>query len=230
MIKLVIFDFDDTLIDNQILDYQSFKVISLSKNLPYPTKNELTYLRKNNYLASDIVSWISSKSTIEFNKKLFLKNRRIFLQNKNSINYLKIHSHVKNTFRFLKVHEIKIIICSLRTKKKIIELFLEKNKLSDYVDVIINNECNKLQNLNKKQPKNIKNILFKKILKTFTLKNSEVLSIGDSLIDENAAKKNHIAYFTMRFPNDPISRQKLKNQIHSFKKIPDFLYRINNYR
>ncbi len=228
MIKLIIFDFDDTLIDNQILDYNSFKILSLRNNLRYPTKKELIHFRKNNYLATQIISWISLKSNLEFNQNLYIKKRKQFLQSKNSIDYLKLRPNVKKFFKFLKFYGIKIIICTMRTNKKIIEIFLEKNKLLDYVDDIVYRRKNP-KNLAKKNPENIKNILIKNILKKFPFKKSEFLSIGDSVADEEAAKQNNISYFIMRFDNDHISRPKLKNQIDSYKEIINFLNRINNY-
>ena len=50
MIKLIIFDFDDTLIDNDKLDYQSFVSSFKEFGLSKPTLNDIIKYRKKVYL------------------------------------------------------------------------------------------------------------------------------------------------------------------------------------
>ena len=55
MIKLVIFDFDDTLTDNTILDHQAFKHPCRFLNLKIPEFNEMIKLRKKGCTAKQII-------------------------------------------------------------------------------------------------------------------------------------------------------------------------------
>ena len=83
MIKLVILDFDDTLINNQALDIESFKKTSNFFKSYNPTKEEIRKYRKRGLLASEIVNRIQKKSKQKFNKQKFMKYRKNFLESNN---------------------------------------------------------------------------------------------------------------------------------------------------
>jgi len=221
MIKIVILDFDDTLIDNQYLDYQSFKQSSLKNRLNVITKNDLKKMRQNSFNAKQIISKTYSHSEANLNNYLLL--RKEFLQSIDSLPYLKLRPNSKNFLKFLNQNKIKIIICTLRKNKKIIKNFLKEKKLVNLFSSIIYLNENDSQITSKKNPKKIKEYLVKQIILKNNKKNYEYLLIGDSVEDEYSAIKNNISYFIMRFENDIFNKPKLRNQKESFIEIKKFI-------
>ena len=67
MKKLLIIDFDDTLINNETLDYHSFKNTSSFFKSYIPTRKEIRKFRKRGFLASKIIKKIHKKSKQNFN-------------------------------------------------------------------------------------------------------------------------------------------------------------------
>jgi len=140
MIKLLIFDFDDTLINNETLDFQSFKNTSSFFKSYIPTRKEIRKFRTRGFLASKIIMKIQKKSKRNFNEQEFMKFRKEFLESDASIKYLKFQPHAKNSLKKLYSYNIPIVICSLRKHKSIIKKFLRTNNVHLYIDFILNNE------------------------------------------------------------------------------------------
>ncbi len=138
MIKLVIFDFDDTIIDNKNLDYQSFRQVSMNLNGYMPTKINISKLRKENYLAIEIVNWLLKKSKNRFIVTHFWEERLKFLESKKSLKYISLRPYSKLFLKKLKKHNIIVIIATLRKNKKILELFIENEGIMPYIDSIFN--------------------------------------------------------------------------------------------
>ena len=84
MIQLVIFDFDDTIIDNRFSDYQGFIIPCQKLKLFNPPLKEIYHLRKEGVLAKDIVLRLSKKHEKKFSIEKFLAIRRIFINGTNS--------------------------------------------------------------------------------------------------------------------------------------------------
>ena len=70
MIKLIIFDFDDTITDNSKLDFESFKAACSKFNIKNPLSfKKLVYFRKKSYTAKDILKFIKISSDKTFSSK-----------------------------------------------------------------------------------------------------------------------------------------------------------------
>jgi len=228
MIKLIILDFDDTLTDNQILDYQSFKIISMKLQSYIPSKNDIKNLRKKNYDAIEIIDWIEKKSKINFDKEKFFIQRDQFLESKHSVDYLKLQPFSKNAIKKLKSKDLTLVISSLREKKSIIKYFLETKGIFQFIDKIVTVNDKRLDTRNETLGTKMKKQLFKKILKDFGKKQFETISIGDSISDYKAAKVCGIKHITFQPKNPYILKQKLGKQIHSFKNLPQLMDDSNN--
>jgi phosphoglycolate phosphatase-like HAD superfamily hydrolase len=223
MIKLVIFDFDDTIINNNTLDYQSFKNSSIFFKLYIPSVNEIKKFRKKGYLASTIFDWIQKKSKKKINKYKFLNFRKQFLESNSSIKYLKFQPGAKNTLKKLNSYGIFIVICSLRKRKSIIKKFLKSNDVYSYIDHIINYEKGTLDTRKPKLSIKIKKIMFKKIMKQYKRKPEETMSIGNSIADYLAAKECGFLHYNLFFNNNHLPKSKLEPQLSSFREIFDIL-------
>lgn len=219
MIELVILDFDDTLIDNSILDYRSFVIICKRFNCYTPTKTEISFLRKKGYLAPDIVNWIHNKSKTKFDKKHFLNMRIEFLESKHSLDFLKLHPYVKYILSFLKKKKIRVVIATLRKKENIIRLFLKKENISSNIDMIFN--VKKKVNT-RKLPIAIeqKKKIYAKIIQRYNIDMERILSVGDAKADLIAAKKYKIRHIIFDKKSHRIEKTM---RIRSFLEIKRFI-------
>jgi len=195
MIRLVIFDFDDTIIDNKNLDYQSFKQISSELGGYIPTRQEIFDLRKKNFLAIDIIHWLVKKSKNRYSIKHFWRKRINFLGSINSLEYLSLRPYVKYLLQKLQKNQVIVVIATLRKNKNFLEIFLKKEGISHHIDLIYNLKDNKIETRKSSNAIKIKQNMIKLIQKSYGLKSNEILSIGDSLADYEAAKRckiNHV--------------------------------------
>ena len=99
MIRLIIFDFDDTITDNFMLDFKSFYLTCKKFGIKLPAKNKILKFRREGLLANDI-----SKQLIGNRKKndldSFITYRKKFLE-KNSIKYLGLKKDIKKSLKIL---------------------------------------------------------------------------------------------------------------------------------
>lgn len=172
MIKAIIFDFDNVLIDSrrQALTYQ--KVIFKHFNVEFPEGKRQRIL----YTISE-----EDQYKIFFSKV----NKKEFWNYANSLNFkkylksIKISRDSKILLKFLKNNKYKVAIVTNRsdTTYQILDYF----KIKDYFDVILTSEHIKKH---KPDPYPI-NLAVKKL----GLKKSEVLYVGDDKVDIEAGKK-----------------------------------------
>jgi len=218
MIELMIIDFDDTLIDNKVLDYRSFTTICKKFNCYIPTKSEIYFLRQRGYLAQDIIDWIYDRSKNGFDRKYFLNLRRRVLESRCSINFLRLRPHVRYILKMCKKNKIKIVIATLRKKERIIKLFLKKEKIDSNIDMIYNvkNKINtrKLPNAIKEKKK-----IYKKIIQRYDIDTKRIVSIGDAKADLIAAKTYEIKHLMF----DKSHYTKKSHTINSFIEIKRFI-------
>jgi phosphoglycolate phosphatase-like HAD superfamily hydrolase len=196
MIKSVIFDFDDTLIDNKELDYQGFVIPCLKLGLPLPTSKQIFHLRKNNFLAKDITINLRNRSKKQFSIKNFLSLRSTFLQSKESIPFLYLKIGTKSLLSFLKDNKIKCFLCSVRQNKQTILDFLRKNKIHNYFsNVYVMKDIGvEIENFNMSNRKLIKNSLIYKIIKNTQCVPNEIVFVGNSKEDLNSALDMHVNF------------------------------------
>ena len=108
MIKTVIFDFDDTITNNQLLDYMAFAVPSKKLGINRPTKLEILKARKKGSLVGDIISPYLRDQDTEIKKRFFLY-RTEFLNDINSINFLRAQKNLRQLLNNLEKREISCI-------------------------------------------------------------------------------------------------------------------------
>lgn len=226
MIKLIILDFDDTIVNNQILDYQSFKNSSKFFKSYTPSQVEVRRLRNKGFLASEIINRIQKKSKINFNEQEYIKFRKKFLESNISIKYLKLQPYVKDFFKKLYSYDIPIVICSLRKHKSIIKKFLRTHKVHWYIDSIVNYEKGNLDTTNPKNSLLVKTKMFKKVMKKYHLKPSEIFSLGNSISDYKSAKECGIKHYNIFFNHNYIPKPKFKH-LSSFNEFFKILTTIN---
>ena len=209
MIRLIIFDFDDTITDNFMLDLKSFYFTCKQFNVKLPTKNKILKFRRNGLLANDI-----SKHLVGNSKKIdldsFITYRKRFLED-NSVKYLKLKSNIKKLFGFIKTKEMKIVICSANKHKSIIEDFLKINKIFHNFSKILTMDDLGLtiDNSSFSNRVLIKKSLLHNLLKKFSISTSEIVFVGNSLEDLQSANYFEIPF--IRFQNNYLPLQKKKN-------------------
>jgi phosphoglycolate phosphatase-like HAD superfamily hydrolase len=221
MYQLIIFDFDDTLVDNSSIDYMGFKIPCKILNIQYPSKSELNVFRKKGLVAKEIIQIYSNIDNQTLTK--FLTLRKKFLL-KESINYLKIKPNTKLLLRRLEKANLKLIICSANNNKKLIDNFLKQNKLRTFFEQIyvINNLKIKLENNNHSNRILIKTSLIRLAIKQHQISTKNILYIGNSLEDQISAIESNIKfiYFINKYlPNPRISGLKKISNMKNLQKI-----------
>lgn len=229
MIKVVVFDFDDTITDNSYLDYASFKIICKRFNIKNKLSlKDLVCLRKKSYTAMNIVKIIKNSTYKNFSLNNFLNARTNFLLSYESNNYLKVKKYTKNLLKYLHSKKISIIICTVRHDKNIIKKFLKNNDIEMYFKNIICLSDLKLDipNNNSNNRVLIKSSLLKKIISKNKIKYSEMLYVGNSFEDQLASSIHKINF--IKFDNDylPLENKKYNYSTNSMRNLHKILGNI----
>lgn len=226
MKSIVIFDFDDTLTDNNVLDYQAFCIPAKRLGLPQPTLKKICRLRKDGLLAKEIVK-IMIKDNPQLVKK-FLSIRYEFLNSVASNKFLKLKKNTKILLHALNQRKIKCIICSAKRNKRIIMKFLAYNEIRHYFAKIyfmgdINLYVNNLISSNRIK---IKKKLINRIIENEGKRDKQIIYVGNSLEDFKAIQKRKIKFilyqntYIKEFVNYKVVKvnnmKKLKNLIEKY--------------
>ena len=209
MIRLIIFDFDDTITDNFLLDLKSFYFTCKQFDVKLPTKNKILKFRREGLLASDISKHLVGNSN-KIDLDSFIIHRKKFLEN-NSVKYLRLKKNIKKLFSFIKTKEIKIVICSANKHKFIIEDFLKINKIfHKFSKILTMAELGfTIDNSSFSNRVLIKKSLLHNILKKFNVSTNEIVFVGNSLEDLQSA--NYFGIPFIYFQNNYLPLQKKKN-------------------
>lgn len=127
------FDFDDTLVNNHDVDFQSFNIILKKHGLPLLRRRNLLSLRKKGLLAEDIFKSIAKESNI------LIKERKNLLSKEAVWKHLKLNRGVKKTLRRIKSRGDDIIIIT-KKKKDLVKRILVSMKISVFIDGIYTSE------------------------------------------------------------------------------------------
>ena len=209
MIRLIVFDFDDTITDNFLLDLKSFYFTCKQFNVKLPTKNKIVKFRRAGLLANDISKQLVGNSD-KIDLDSFITYRKRFLEN-NSVKYLRLKKNIKKLFSFIKTKEIKIVICSANKHKFIIEDFLKINKIfHKFSKILTMAELGfTIDNSSFSNRVLIKKSLLHNVLKKFNVSTNEIVFVGNSLEDLQSA--NYFGIPFIYFQNNYLPLQKKKN-------------------
>jgi len=221
MKSLVIFDFDDTIVDNSKLDYMGFKIPCQKLGIGFPTKSKLITYRKKGMLANEIIQMFSSDNE-KLNK--FLKLRQNFLKNKSS-NYLKVKPYSNLVFQKLINNNNELIISTANNNTKMVNKFLKENNLNKFFKKIftMNKLDIELENNNFSNRILIKTSLLRLIIKNYKNSIKHFIFIGNSLEDYYAAKKLKIEF--IYFLNSYLPNPKIVdlNKVTKMTQITDLI-------
>ena len=196
MIRLVILDFDDTIVDNRKIDYQGFIIPFKKLGVSIPSIKQITKFRRKGKLAMDIALKFLKDSKRGYLIDEFLGIRSKFLHSDESINHLYLKKNTKSLLNMLKRNKVKCVLCSVRTNKKIILNFVTKNKIHQYFqDVILMEDLGfKIDNFSPSNRILIKSSLIHKIIKNNKIKLDEIVFVGNSVEDLEASNNMKIPF------------------------------------
>ena len=219
MIRLIIFDFDDTITDNFLLDLKSFYFTCKQFDVKLPTKNKILKFRREGLLASDISKHLVGNSN-KIDLDSFIIHRKKFLEN-NSVKYLRLKKNIKKLFSFIKTKEIKIVICSANKHKFIIENFLKANKIfHNFNKILTTDELGfRIDNTSFSNRVLIKNSLLHNVLKKFKIPTSEIVFVGNSLEDLQSANYCGIPFIYIQNYYLPLLKKKNIYAVNSMTKL-----------
>lgn len=224
MIQSVIFDFDDTLITNILLDYAGFDKPCKKLGINGLNFSSFLSLRKKGLLAKDIVNKIKLNSKMNFDVSQFISLRNEFLQSEESISFLKLNTGTRTVLSFLKSKKIKCFLCTIRNNKKIVIEFLKRNDLLQYFSGIYLMD-DVITNFDKSISSNrvlIKNSLIYKVMREHSLSTKGMILIGNSEDDYNSSNNMHvdfICYDNSHVSNTVNGLRKVKSMIDLKKKL-----------
>jgi len=169
MIKEVIFDLDQTLIDSK--DAHLAALIDALEREGYPTKIEWVY----GYTSDNIVKYNFKDIPDDILERIVLHKKRVL---SNYLKLIKVLPGAIELLKFLKKKKIQIVLVTNNTHKEINEI-LEEIGLTGYFDDIIGKED--------AEPKPSPHPVIKAI-KDINFPLEEIIYIGDSDTDIEAAK------------------------------------------
>lgn len=196
MIRSVIFDFDDTLISNILLDYAGFDIPCKKLGINGIDFQSFLHLRKKGLLAKDIVKKIELNSKVKIDVSKFISLRNEFLQSEESVSFLQLNTGARDVLSFLKSKKVKCFLCSIRNNKKIVIEFLKRNDVLQYFsDIYLMDDI--MADFDKSIPSNrvlIKNSLIYRVMKEHSLSSDGMLLIGNSEDDYNSSNNMHVEF------------------------------------
>lgn len=195
--KLVIFDFDDTIIDNSLLDIDSFEYVSNLYKLPKNSQKQIIRWRKNGMLADNIFKRIL-KNRKQPSLEKCVKTRLEYLARGEGLDLIRPKEGAVKTFHEIKKQGNVIVIVTTRNQKRIVKNILKKIRLDKYVDEIFcETDHSQLQNQSMNYVK-LKENLYKLALEKTNHKTEKSIVIGNLKSDIIAAKKLKITPFAIK--------------------------------
>jgi phosphoglycolate phosphatase-like HAD superfamily hydrolase len=213
MIKLIIFDFDDTITDNKNLDFESFKISCKKFNIKNPLSlKKLVNLRQKSYTAKEILKFIKTFTQKSFPTKNFLEYRTNFLLSDISNTYLQIKLDTKLVLKTLQKNKTIIFLFTVRKDKQLVINFLKKNNIEHcFSNIYCSSDLTeKIDNNNSDNRILIKSSLLKKIIKKNKLNHKEILFVGNSSEDRIASSFHKINF--LKFNNDYLPKENYNYQ------------------
>ncbi len=176
MIKKIIFDFDDTITDNRLLDYMAFFIPCKLLKIKHPSKTKILKLRKKGKLSQDILP--SNLDPLVLQNFLLL--RKIFLNSSKCTRYLIPQKNLKLLLNNLREKKVECYICSSKNNKQIILDFLKQKKIDLFFkNVFVSSDLGfQIDNKIKKNRILIKKSLLHHILKK-EINHNQILFVGN---------------------------------------------------
>jgi len=187
--KLIIFDFDDTLLDNTLIDIESFNFLSKKYGLLKIKDKKIISWRKNGMLAKNIIkNMIKNKKNVLLND--CIKERLEYLRNDGGVELSREKENAKKVLQELKKQGNYNIIVSNRENKKFIIKILKKLHISLYINAVYCKTYNEKKKIKIDNIK-LKEELYRKVISDLESKHniSNVIVVGNLKSDIIAAKK-----------------------------------------
>jgi|APSaa5957512535_1039671.scaffolds.fasta_scaffold31274_3 phosphoglycolate phosphatase-like HAD superfamily hydrolase len=197
MIKLIVFDLDDTITDNRYLDFESFNSTCIFLNITNSlTLKKLLMLRKNKKTAKNIVKLIKNSTSVDFSEDEFLEYRKKFLTSNKANTFLILKSGTLETLKMIHTKKIPICLCTVRKNKQIVVNFLKQQKIKKYFDTIFSTTDidKKIDNTISENRILLKSSFLKKFLQKYQLESNEILYVGNSNEDFISASEHNIVF------------------------------------
>ncbi|HLC19756.1 MAG TPA: HAD hydrolase-like protein [Candidatus Nanoarchaeia archaeon] len=170
--KMYIFDFDDTLIDNFEMDYESFRAVVEENGFKMIPKQTFREMRIKGLLADKIMKTIApTQADVLFRKRKAMVMDSCFLE------FAKVRPHVHHTFEKIKSDGHIVCIATRRKNRSKIQKFLETEKIAQYVTMMLCGDDVK------GTPESIKQKMYQLLMKKYEIDAEYTIVIGNTESD-----------------------------------------------
>lgn len=134
--RLIIFDFDDTIIDNTLLDLDSFRYLTKNYRLDFIDDQKILRWRRKGMLAKNIIKKMTQKNK-NYELELLIKARLDYLKKGGlGLKLVRPKPCVNAVLRKLKEDGYHIVIATSRTNFPIIKKILKKIQVDEFIDSV----------------------------------------------------------------------------------------------
>ena len=170
--KMYIFDFDDTLIDNFEMDYESFRAVVEENGFKMIPKQTFREMRIKGLLADKIMKTIAPTQA-----DMLFRKRKIRVMDSCFLEFAKVRPHVHQIFEKIKSAGHAACIATRRMNRSKIQKFLETEKIAQYVTTMLCGDDIK------GTPKSIKQKMYQLLMKKYKRDAEDTIVIGNTESD-----------------------------------------------
>lgn len=200
-LKLIIFDLDDTLINNRMVDYHSFVDVLIKFGLEPIKPVDLYALRKQGLSADELLATLIDSDLAKLYKQVQLARRRLLNSGVLWRRYAKPFPQVKKLLQQLKNDGLSIAIVTIRRDHALITQLLDSFQLGQLVDFLYCRD-DYASFAKARQSSgywyNLKVAGYKTSLSKFGVSQETALVIGDDPSDIEAALASNISVIRVR--------------------------------
>jgi phosphoglycolate phosphatase-like HAD superfamily hydrolase len=200
-VRLIIFDLDDTLMDNREVDYQSFAVVCRKHLVRPPSRGRLFNHRNQGVRADDIIRMVWSNRSDSFLEQVKKERLELLASGKLWLRLAQPFPGVAKFLANLKKQKISVVIVTIRKNRRLIKQLLQERGWQQQIDFLFCGDDISDSGGVKTHASNalkLKRMGYIMAMKKFKVKREQVLVIGDDPDDLQAAYDLRISCIRVR--------------------------------
>lgn len=202
-LRLIIFDLDDTLIDNREVDYQSFALTCQAHQIHAPSRNRLLHYRNQGMTAEEIIHMLWGEKHLPVLNQIKKQRLKLLASGDLWLHLALPFPGVVNLLKDLERKKIQVAIVTIRKNRRLIEQLLKKIDCWKCINFLFcGDDMPDLSGLKTHvgDAFKFKKAGYKKAMKNFKVESKQTLVIGDDPDELRAALDLHMSCVRVRNP------------------------------